>query len=140
MQKSTPRALGYAGLCVLAAVVGLFFSDPLGASEFSGGTVTGPLVTLHEVSGCLFVASGVMAFVYQRVAAGVALVAWLLSLPLYLYFVAPGPFRIVIPGEYQVLAQAAFAWNTLAVVGIVVGAAAAGPSLMSLWRSVTSTT
>jgi hypothetical protein len=140
MQKSTPRALGYAGLCVLAAVVGLFFSDPLGASEFSGGTVTGPLVTLHEVSGCLFVASGVMAFVYQRVAAGVALVAWLLSLPLYLYFVAPRPFRIVIPGEYQVLAQAAFAWNTLAVVGIVVGAAAAGPSLMSLWRSVTSTT
>jgi len=140
MQKSTPRALGYAGLCVLAAVVGLFFSDPLGASEFSGGTVTGPLVTLHEVSGCLFVASGVMAFVYQRVAAGVALVAWLLSLPLYLYFVAPGPFRIVIPGEYKVLPQAAFAWNTLAVVGIVVGAAAAGASLMSLWRSVTSTT
>jgi hypothetical protein len=126
--------LRHASVCLLAAVVGWIFSDPLGPSEFSGGWVTGPLLALHDLSGYLLVLSSAMIFVYRRVASGVALVACALSLPLYFYFIGPGLFRMLIPDEWKVLLQAGFAWNTSAVIGIVSVTVATFVSVTSLGR------
>src|ERR1700732_3464004 len=106
MPTLSTRAARLAGICLLCAIVGWIFSAPFGPSEFSGGTVTGPLLTIHDLAGYLFLLAIVMTFVYQRLAADVALVACLLSLPLYLYVTAPGPFRLLVPGEYKVSLQA----------------------------------
>lgn len=129
MRTSSARALRHTGICMLCAIVGWVVSDPLGPSEFRGGTVTGPLLAIHEVSGGLFVLSAVMTFVYRRTAAVIALIACLLSLPLYFYFTAPGVFRRVFPGEYTVPVRAGFVWDTWAVAGITAVAAAAYISL-----------
>jgi hypothetical protein len=121
----------------LCAIVGWILSAPFGPSEFSGGTVTGPLLAIHDGAGYLFLLAVVVSFVHHRFAAGVALVACVLSLPLYVYVTAPGPFRLLVPGEYAVPLQANFAWNTWAVVGLCAVAMAASVSAVGLWtRSI----
>jgi hypothetical protein len=132
LPPSNRPALRHAGICVLCAIVGWIFANPLDSSEFSGGAVTAPLLAFHRFAGYFFLLSGAMIFVYRRVAAGIALVACFLAVPLYLYFTAPGPFRLLIPGEYTASLQASFTWDTAAVVGIVAVAVAAFASLTSL--------
>src|SRR6476620_10048033 len=84
VQKLNTWAARHAGVCLLCAIVGWILSAPFGPSEFSGGTMTGPLLAIHDISGYLFLLAVVMTFVYPRFAAGVAIVACVLSLPLYL--------------------------------------------------------
>ena len=83
-------------------------------TEFIGGWLTGPLLNLYDVGTFLFVPALLLAFFFRRIAAAFALTASLLCLPLYLYFVAPGPFRSVFRGEYSVPLQASFVWNSWA--------------------------
>lgn len=116
--RSRMRTLQLVGCLLLCAIVGWVFSDPLGPSEFSGGSVTGPLLSIHDVSGYLFVLAVVLTFFYRRAAAAIGLVATLLAVPLYVYFIAPGPFRAVFDGEYSVPQVRQVVWNNGAAAGL----------------------
>jgi len=104
-----------AATCLLCAIAGVLFTFPIGPTEFSGGWLTGPLLRIHEVSGWLFLVSAVLALFRPRPAAVAGLVAVVLALPLYLYFVTPGFFRLLFPGEHKVLATSFFATNPSAI-------------------------
>jgi len=83
-----------AATCLLCAY--LTFGDPYGlsGSEFSGGTVAGRLLDADLVGFFLFAAALLLAFIFPRVSAVVALAESLLCFPLYLYFVVPGAFPV----------------------------------------------
>jgi Na+(H+)/acetate symporter ActP len=74
---------------------------------------------MKDVGAFIFIPALLLTFVYRRIAAAIAIAASLLCLPLYLYFVAPGPFRWVFRGEYSIPLHANFVWNSQAVVAIV---------------------
>jgi len=119
MKEHAKQKLWQAIGCLVCVVLTWAYADDLGASEFSGGRVTGPVLTMFDSGTLLFVAALVVTFLYPRVAAVIALAASLLCLPLYLYFTAPGPFRWVFRGEYKVPLQASFVWSKWAIAGIL---------------------
>ena len=127
MKKVSARAWRQAASCLSCAIVGWILSDTyeLGPSEFSGGTVTGPLLTLHDISGDLFIVAVLLTFMYRRVAAAIALSACVLALPMYLFFTVPGVFRMSFRGQWKALPSANVVWNTWAAAGIVALATAA---------------
>jgi hypothetical protein len=108
-------------LCVVVAWVS---SSVVESSEFSGGRVTGRLLTLQNAGLYLFVAAVLLTFVFRRLAAGVALAASLLTFPFYLYFVLPGLFRSLFKGEYSVPLHTTIVWDKWAIAGILTLAAA----------------
>ena len=126
------KGKAYAGVCVVCALVGGLFADPLGALEFGGGTVTGPLLSLHRFSLLLFVLSALTTFCLPRIAAAIGLCAVAASLPLYLFFLAPGLFRAVFGGEWSVPPIGRFAWNAGAAAAIAASLFAAVTSVRSL--------
>lgn len=121
-----------AALCVLGTVVTWRFSDYLGPTEFSGGTVTGPLWRFQDLAGDLFPLAAIAAFFYRRVAAVMAFVACVLALPLYVYFIAPGPFRMLFPGEYSVPLTRSYVWDPWSLAGLSVIALATSMSVRAL--------
>jgi hypothetical protein len=106
--------------------------DDLGASEFSGGRLTGKLFTIADLGALLFLAALLLIIFFPRVAAVVALAATLLCLPFYLYISMPGPYRQIFKGEYSVPLQRPFVWDSWAVVGVLSLVVAACLSLHSL--------
>src|SRR6266568_196705 len=118
MAKFGKQQLWQAISCLLCIAVAWVRLDDLGAPEFSGGWLTGPLFTMADDGSVLFILAIVLTFFYRRIAAVIALMASLLCLPLYLYFIAPGAFRRVFKGEYSVPLRANFVWNSWAIAGI----------------------
>jgi hypothetical protein len=104
--------------CLACASLAWYGTD-LGPSEFSGGSITGPILDLFEAGTLLFPCALVLAFFYPRIAAAITLAACLSCLPLYLYFAAPGPFRWIFRGEYSVPAPSSFVWNGRTMAGIL---------------------
>ncbi len=80
-------------------------------TEFIGGSVTGPILTMSEFAIIIFVAGIVLVFPFPRVASVIGLLASLLTVPFLLYFIAPGPVRAVFRGEYSVPIQSNFVWS-----------------------------
>jgi hypothetical protein len=95
----------------------------LEGTEFSEGVLTGRILWLHDMALLLYLASAGLAFVDRRFAGPVALLGCLLSLPLYLYEIAAGPFRALFPGEYSVPLSRSFVWDTRAIgsMALIVG-------------------
>jgi hypothetical protein len=118
MAKFGKQELWQAGSCLLCIGVAWLQLGDFGAAEFGGGRVTGPLLTTADIGSALFIPAIVLTFFYRRIAVGIALMAALLCLPLYLYFTAPGPFRWIFKGEYSVPLRANFVWNNWAIAGI----------------------
>lgn|ERR1022692_2981261 len=104
---------------LLCATVALRFGSDLEGTEFSGGTITGPLLQMQDVGALLFLAASPLTFLFHRIAALAALLACLLCLPLYLLFTAPGPFRWVFRGEWKTPLFSSFVWDWWSIVGIV---------------------
>ncbi|SRR5260370_286827 len=119
MEKSRRREKWHAIRCLLCFIVAWAHLDKVGASEFSGGWLTGPLFKIANYGSILFLLSLLLTFFLRRIAGVMALVASLLCIPFYLYCLAPGPFRRVFKGEYSVPLQTSFAWNTWAIAGIL---------------------
>jgi hypothetical protein len=117
--KHGKQKLWQAASCVLCAAVTWRIPAALAGSEFSGGLLTGSLLTLYESGTYLFLLALLMTFVYERIAAGIALTASLLCVPLYLYFEVPGLFRRVANGEYSIPLQANFVWDKWAIIGML---------------------
>jgi hypothetical protein len=115
-------------LCIVVAWVCL---DDFGASEFRGGRITGPVFSMFDDAWLIFFFAILLTFVYPRVAAALAIAATLLCLPLYLYVIAPGPFRFIFPGNWKSPLEANLAWNTWAIAGLLTLAAAVFISVRS---------
>lgn len=80
--------------------------------------MTGPILNLADYGGYLFLLTAVLALFLLRVSAVMAIAAGLLSLPLYLYAIAPGIFRRGFPGDYKEPFVSTFIWSPLAVAGV----------------------
>jgi hypothetical protein len=106
------------GSCASCAIGGWIFADVFEASEFGGGSVTGPLLRTFEVSLLLFAIATLLTFGWPRLAAALATLASALAVPLYAYVTAPGPFRALIGGVYSVPYRSTFEWNSLAVASL----------------------
>jgi hypothetical protein len=128
------RSLFSAGLYLSCAVLGWIVAGPLEGSELSGGSVTGPVLALHDKATDLFLLGAVAVYVHRRTAAGITLLGGLFALPLYFYLVAPGPFRVLFPGEYKQPVTSQFHAEPSAVLATVATLAAIVVSLRSLRR------
>ena len=98
----------HAAVCLLCAIVSVLCSSALEPTEFSGGRVTGRLLSLNDVSAALFLLSAALTFFRQRTAAIVGLVAVALALPLCAYFLTPSVFRMLVRGTYSVQVDSFF--------------------------------
>ena len=107
------------------------YGSGLAGTEFSGGRITGALLDLYDIGSLLFIMALLLTFFLRRIAAAASIVAFLLCLPLYLYFVAPGPFRRVVGGTYSVPLRADFVWDKWASLEILVLAIAASVDVRS---------
>ena len=106
--------------CLLCACLTIRDPYDLSGSEFSGGWLTGRLLDSNFVGFFLFVVALLLAFAFPRIAAVTALVASLVCLPLYFYFVAPGLFRWIFKGsEWTVPLRSYFAGNMWALENIL---------------------
>ncbi len=81
-----------AGSFLLCIYLTLQLTKGLDGTEFSGGWLTGPLLTMADVGTLLFILAFALVFLFPRVAAGVGLASSLLCLPLCCFFIAPLPF------------------------------------------------
>lgn len=115
-------------LCLVVACVHI---DDFGASEFSGGRITGPIFSMFDYGSTVLGLAALLTFFYPRIASTLALAATLLCLPFYLYITLPGPFRFFFPGNYSVPLSANLVWNTWAITGLLTLAGAAFVSVRS---------
>lgn len=100
LKKPDIQQVCQAGSCLLCVLLDLRITSGLGESEFSGGWLTGPLLSMDDIGIDLFICAIVLTFVVPRVAAATGLVSTLLCLPIYLFFIAPVPFaQIFAPGH-----------------------------------------
>jgi hypothetical protein len=106
--------------CLISAILMWHYGSDLEGTEFSGGQITGPLLRMGDAGILLFSTAALLNFLYQRIAAVVSLLASLLSLPLYVYFIAPGVFRTFFKGDYSVPAASPFVWDNSAIIALLV--------------------
>jgi len=132
MEKLSKQKLWQAGAFLACVAVLWIRFDAFGASEFSGGRITGKLFTMADLGSVLFLVALLLTFFFPRIAAAIALAATLLCLPFYLYILMPGPYRQIFKGEYSVPLRTPFVWNSWAVVGVLSLVIAAFLSLDSL--------
>src|ERR1019366_292610 len=105
--------------CLACTVVLWVHLEEYGASEFSGGRLTGPLFEMANHGSSLFLLALLLTFFLRRIAATIALAATLLCFPFYLYILMPGPYRWIFKGEYSVPLFRPFHWDNWAVVGVL---------------------
>ncbi len=121
MKKPGKRQIGLAIYCVMSAFVALQDTGGLEGTEFSGGWLTGPLLSMADIGTALFLLALIVTFLYPRVAGAIALVSSLLCLPLYLYFTAPVPFNRIFGfgHEFKVQPTGAFHWHRWVMAGLL---------------------
>lgn len=118
MTFSSRRVL-QAGCCLISVAAAQASSRGLGGTEFSQGQLTGTLLHLSDAGTLLLAAALLVTFAYLRIGAALGIVGSVLCLPLYLYFIAPGPFRNVFPGGYSVPLQTNFVWSKWPMLGLM---------------------
>jgi hypothetical protein len=119
MKKLINQKVWQAIACLACASVLWLYLDEFGASEFSGGWLTGPLLRMADLASLLFLVALLLTFFLRRIAASIALAATLLCLPFYLYILMPGAYRWIFKGEYSVPLNRPFHWDNWAVVGMI---------------------
>jgi hypothetical protein len=89
MKKPEKQQLWLAVSCLVCVIVALRNTNSLEGTEFSGGWLTGPLLSMIDIGTVLFVLALIVTFMFPRIAGAIGLASSLLCLPLYLYFIAP---------------------------------------------------
>jgi hypothetical protein len=105
MKKPEMPQVWQATSCLLCVLFALKITDGLAGTEFSGGRLTGPLLSMADIGSFFFVLALVVTFVYPRVAAVVGLASSLLCLPLFLFFIAPVPFNQIFGFGHELKVQ-----------------------------------
>jgi hypothetical protein len=118
MIMNGPQKILQAASLLLSALLAWKNQGPVEGTEFSGGWLTGSMLSLNQVGSSLCIAALLATFWFPQIAATTGLIASVLCLPLYLYFVAPGPCRWVFRGEYSVPLQANFVYDKWALAGM----------------------
>jgi len=115
--KGRRQKLLLAAGCLVCTVVAWRSFFLFEGTEFGGGSLAGD----KDLGGYLFVLALILALKFNRIAAAIALVACVFSLPLYLYLVFPRPFRQVWRGQWKVLVppQENFVWDGWWITGIL---------------------
>ena len=110
-----------AGSLLLCVFLALQITSGLDGTEFSGGWVTGPLLSMADIGTLLFVLALVLTFLFPRVSAALGLASTLLCLPLYCFFIAPVPFAQAFASghEFKVQPAPGFQWHTWPVTGLL---------------------
>ncbi len=119
MGKVPREKLWQAIACLACTAVLWIRLDDFGASEFSGGWLTGPLFRMADLGSVLFLVAFVLTFFLRRTAAAITLGAALLCAPFYLCILMPGPYQWIFKGESSVPDSQPFYWNNWAVVGVL---------------------
>ncbi len=121
LKKPDLQQVYQASSCVLCVFLALKETADVEGTEFSGGWLTGPLLSMIEIGTLLFILAVVGTFLLPRVAAAIALASSVLCLPLYLYDIAPVPFAQVFARghEFKVQPAAGLHWNTWPVAGLL---------------------
>ena len=102
--------------CLTCTAVLWLRLDDYGASEFSGGWLTGPLFRMADIASLLFLLALPLTFWLRRIAGTIALAGTLLSLPFYMYILMPGPYNWIFNGESSMPILRPYYWNNWAVV------------------------
>ena len=105
--------------CLACTVVLWVHLDDFGASEFSGGHLTGLLFKMADLGASFFLLAVLLTFFLPRTGATIALASTLLCLPFYLCVLMPGPYRWIFKGEYSVPLNQPFHWDNWAVAGVL---------------------
>jgi hypothetical protein len=121
MKKPGKEQFMLAVSCLVCVVVGLRYTNGLEATEFRGGWLTGPLLSMTDIGTALFVLALIGSFVYPRIAGGIGIASSLLCLPLYLFFIAPVPFHRIFGfgHEFKVQPSGGLHWDRWAIVGVL---------------------
>ena len=119
-EKNRQTAILACTCCLVSAGIALHNTDGLDGTEFSGGWLTGPLLSMSDLAILLFILNILVTFFFRRIAAAIALTGSLLCLPLYLYFTAPVPFGNIFAfgHEFKVRPAAGLHWDIWTVAGI----------------------
>ena len=118
MRKFPKEKIWQAVACLACTAVLWIHLDDFGASEFSGGWLTGPLFKMADLGVLLFLVALVLTFFLRRTAATIALAAVLLCFPFYLYILMPGPYRWIFRGEYSIPLSRPYHWDNWAAAGV----------------------
>ena len=107
--------------CLACVVVVLRNTSRFEGTEFSGGWLTGPLLSMANIGAVLFVLALIVTFRAPHMAEVLGLASSLLCLPLYLYVVAPVPFTEIFGFGHQFKAQPSggFHWEPWAIGGVL---------------------
>ena len=121
MKKPQKQQLWLAVNCLACVVVVLCNTNGLEGTEFSGGWLTGPLLSMADIGTGLFVLALIVTFWTPRIAAALGLASSLLCLPLYLYFLAPVPFNEIFGFGHQFKSHPSggFHWDPWAIGGVL---------------------
>lgn len=120
MEKTVKQRFVLFACCLLGAILSWRYSLKLDGSEFSGGTVTGPILTMQNVAAYLYGAAVLVTLRYRKIGAGTALAASALFLPMCLYQLAPGIFRKFFRTEFSIPVPGPVSWDAWAAAGITV--------------------
>jgi hypothetical protein len=122
MKKPGKQQIILAVSCLASVVVSLVNTNDLEGTEFSGGWLTGPLLSMNDSGAALFVLALIGSFFYPRIAGAIGLASSLLCLPIYLYFIAPVPFSKVFGSghEFKVQQSPGLHWVGWAIAGVLV--------------------
>jgi hypothetical protein len=109
-----------AGSSLLCACLAWQINSGYGGTEFSGGWLTGRLLSMQDIGTVLFIVAIVLTFVFPRVAAAIGFAASVLCLPLYFFFIAPVPFAQVFARghEFKVEPVPGFHWDIWPAAGL----------------------
>lgn len=126
LKKPEMGQLIQAGIFIVCILLALQLTDGLEGTEFGGGWLTGPLLSMADIGTVLFILALVLTFVLPRVAAGIGLVSCLLCLPLYGFFVAPVAFAHIFARghEFKVQPAPGLHWHTWPVTALLAAAVA----------------
>jgi hypothetical protein len=96
----------------------LKLTSGLDGTEFSGGWLTGALLSMADNAIILFILALVLTFFFPRVAAAIGLLSSLLCVPLCCFFIAPVPFAQVFARSHEFKDQPSpgFHWHAWPVV------------------------
>jgi hypothetical protein len=119
MKTSQKQTLLQASICLISVVLVFIELYILGPSEFSGGSVTGPLFKLAETGAVFSMIGFLLAFVFRRAAATLSLIASLLCLPLYLFLMFPAASRKIFRGGYSTRLGSMVIWDKWLILGLL---------------------
>ena len=121
MKKPDIRQAYQAGSYLICVFLTWQITSGLEGTEFSGGWLTGPLLSMADTGTALFIVSVVLTFVVPRVAAAIGLASSVLCLPLYLFLIAPVPFAQVFARGHEFKDQPApgVHWHVWPVSGLL---------------------